>query len=105
MARTPEAKVKDEVKKVLKEFGVFFYMPMSNGMGVVGAADFLCCYRGKFLAIETKAPGKVNNTTPNQERFLKNVVGHGGYTLVCDNADDARSFLNTIKDFCSEPAV
>ena len=58
MARTPESIVKAGVEKVLAEFGAWYYMPVQNGMGVSGIPDFIACIDGKFIAIETKAPGK-----------------------------------------------
>ena len=63
---TPEGKVKDAVKKVLKKHGIWYFMPMQNGFGVVGVPDFICCFNGAFLGVETKAPGKREQTTPNQ---------------------------------------
>lgn len=96
MARTPEGKVKDEVKKVLKEFGAWHYMPVQNGMGQVGIPDFICCIGGHFLAIETKAPGKLGNTTPNQERVLQEIRNHGGAAIVVDDAAKVRTFLEVI---------
>ena len=98
MARTPEGKVKDEVKKVLKEFNVWYFCPMQNGFGVVGIPDFICCFDGKFFAIETKAPSKINNTTPNQDRVIKEIKDHGGYVIVVDDAKLVRAFLQGVKD-------
>jgi hypothetical protein len=82
MARTPEGKVKDAVKKLLKERGIFFYMPVQNGMGVVGIPDLICCDQGAFLAIETKAPGKRGNLTPNQEHRIMEIHAAGGAAIV-----------------------
>ena len=65
MANTPEGRIKDAVKKYLTALGAYWYMPVSNGMGRVGCPDFLICYKGRFIACETKAPGKRHNTTPN----------------------------------------
>lgn len=85
MAATPEGKVKDAVKKWLRDRGYWFYMPVQNGMGVVGIPDFICCCAGKFVAIETKAPGKRKNLTPNQINRLKEIEGAYGLTLVVDD--------------------
>ncbi len=93
MALTPEGRVKNEIKKVLKDYGIYYYMPMSNGMGRVGAPDFICCYKGKFLGIEAKAPGKINNTTPNQIREAAAIVEAGGSSVVVDNAKELHALL------------
>ena len=64
MATTPEGKVKKKVKEYLKSIGAWYYMPVSNGMGRSGCPDILVCLDGRFMAFETKAVGKINNTTP-----------------------------------------
>ena len=46
---TPEGKVKDKVKRVLKDFGIHYFMPMQNGFGVVGVSDIICCWKGWYL--------------------------------------------------------
>lgn len=90
---TPEGKVKDAVKKVLKKYGVWYFMPMQNGFGVVGIPDFICCMDGLFFGIETKAPGKRDSTTPNQQRVLKEISEHGGHAIVVDDAKQAEDYI------------
>ena len=85
MATTPEGKVKDAVKKFLKEKGIWFFCPMQNGFGVVGIPDFICCDRGRFLAIETKAPGKIKNVSPNQAQRIVEIRKAGGIAVVIDD--------------------
>ena len=92
--KTPEGMVKDAIKKVLKARGIWFYMPMQNGMGVVGIPDFICCDRGKFLAIEAKAPGKLNNLSANQRARLKELQDHNAAIIVVDDIEQLEEFLN-----------
>lgn len=94
MADTPEGRVKKAVKKFLTSIGAYFYMPMSNGMGRVGAPDFIVCHDGKFYGVETKAPGKRSNTTPNQEREMEWIKAAGGVSLVVDSADQLAGVFN-----------
>lgn len=82
---TPEGKVKDAVKKWLRERGYWFYMPVQNGMGVVGIPDFICCCNGRFLAIETKAPGRRGNLSPNQKHRIEEINAANGVTIVVDD--------------------
>lgn len=94
MATTPEGKVKAKVKKVLKAHGVWYYMPMQNGMGQVGIPDFVCCHRGLFLAIETKAPGKgMESLTANQRARRADILDAKGRYLVISDVADLESAL------------
>jgi Holliday junction resolvase len=77
---TPEAKVKAKVVKVLKEFGVYYFYPVTGGFGRSGVPDIVCCVDGSFLAIECKA-GK-NKPTPLQEAEMAKINAAGGQTLV-----------------------
>lgn len=96
MAQTPEGKVKEAVKKFLKARGVWFYMPVSNGMGRHGIPDIICCVppSGKFLAIECKAPGKSNNTTPLQDREIAAIRLARGWAVVVDDVRQLEEVFN-----------
>ena len=93
---TPEGAVKDAVKKLLKSRGIWYYLPVSNGMGQHGIPDFICCVppNGKFLAIETKAPDKIHTVTPLQERAIGNIRTAKGWAIVIDDAAQLVSFLD-----------
>lgn len=94
MAQTPEGKVKDAIKKELKARNIWYFMPAANGFGKVGIPDIICCYQGKFLAIETKAPGKRNNTTPNQDARINEIRAAKGWALVVDDVQQVKEFLD-----------
>lgn len=106
MAKTPEGAVKDAVKKVLAAHGVirattllkpgevchgWYYMPVSNGMGVVGIPDFIICFLGQFIAVETKA-GKGEPTKP-QEINIDLITRARGTALVCRDASELDRLL------------
>jgi hypothetical protein len=94
MGMTPEGKVKKKVKEYLKEIGAWYYMPVSNGMGRVGCPDILVCYKGLFMAFETKAPGKIKNVTANQEREIRDIVSANGLALVVDDVEQVKEAIN-----------
>lgn len=91
---TPEGRVKAKCKTILKERGIWYYMPVQNGMGVVGIPDLICCWDGKFLAIETKAPGKIRALTANQKLQIRKIKEASGYALVIDNPDTLEAWLD-----------
>jgi Holliday junction resolvase len=88
MAQTPEGRVKEAIKKYLKSIGAWYFMPVSNGMGQVGIPDIICCYKGVFVAIEAKAPGKKANLTENQKRVMDAIRTADGWAWVCDDPTD-----------------
>ena len=94
MAMTPEARDKAACKKLLKDRGIWFYMPVQNGMGNIGIPDLMCCWKGRLLAVETKAPGKRGNTTPNQKRVLGEISEHGGLAVVVDDVSQLQEVLD-----------
>jgi hypothetical protein len=79
---TPEGKVKQMIKRHLKEYGVWYDMPVPGGYGKP-TLDFLCCYKGRFFAIEAKAEGK--KPTPRQHRTMVEIVTAGGMAFVVDS--------------------
>lgn len=96
MATTPEGRVKAAVRKYLQARSIWYYQPVQNGMGVVGIPDFICCWDGRFLAIETKAPGKRNDTTANQDRVIAAINEHGGTAIVVDDVSQLDEHIKNI---------
>ena len=94
---TPEGKVKAAVKKMLETSGVYFFMPVSNGMGRHGIPDVVACYKGHMLGIECKAKG--GKTTALQERELQRIRDAGGTALVIreDNLDELQKVIDAHK--------
>ena len=81
MAQTPEGKVKDKARKMLKEYDIWHFAPVSNGMGTMGIPDMIACMRGQFLAIECKADAK-KKPTQLQLHQLDQIAKHGGLSIV-----------------------
>jgi hypothetical protein len=94
VAATPESRVKKKVKDYLQSIGAWYYMPVSNGMGRVGCPDILVCYKGLFMAFETKAPGKIKNVTPNQEREIFEIQRANGLAVVVDDVEQVKEAIN-----------
>lgn len=74
-----EKVVKVRVKKMLKEYGAYWFMPVQTGYGA-SALDFYGCHKGRFYSIETKAPGK--KLTPRQELVMDSINIAGGVVFV-----------------------
>ena len=76
---TPEGLVKERVKKLLKRYKVYYHMPVVNGMGKP-SLDFICSFRGWFIAIETKAGNK--QPTTRQEITMGEIRAAGGFVFL-----------------------
>jgi len=85
MGSTPESHVKRAVKAYLDKVGVWHFSPVSNGMGVHGIPDIIACWRGRFVGIECKAPGKRFNTSELQKMQLTAIAKHEGIAVVVDD--------------------
>ena len=86
---TPESYVKEKVKKLLKEAGAYYHMPVQNGMGKP-SLDFVCCHQGRFLAIETKAEKGV--LTLRQKATMDEMQKAGAIVLVIRGVGDGEGF-------------
>lgn len=93
---TPEGRVKAKVRAWLKRLGIWFYCPVSNGMGAHGIPDFVCVVKGRFLGIETKAPGKRRNVSELQKMQGRSIVDAGGLWFVVDNPEEDLPLIEAV---------
>ena len=76
---TPESRVKKVVKVLLDEHKAYHNWPVPVGYGRP-FLDCFACAKGRFLAIETKAPGE--ELTPRQGITKDEVEAAGGIVFV-----------------------
>lgn len=95
MASTPEGRVKDKIKRLLKHYGAWYYMPVSIGMGQHGIPDFVCCYNGKLFGIEAKAEGKKPTVLQLKQKSL--IEAAGGAWFLVDNDESLMGVEQWIK--------
>lgn len=82
---TPEGRVKAKVNRLLDKYaGLYRHMPVPYGYGA-STLDYLICFRGKFIAIETKAPGK--KPTDRQRMIADKIRAAGGDVFVIDGEE------------------
>jgi hypothetical protein len=99
----PEKLIRDKIIKYLESIGAFV-MNTPAGMATIenrtysvgepGRADLHCCLHGRFLAIETKAPGK--RPTEAQRRYGARVEAAGGIWICADCVDDVMQITDRL---------
>lgn len=97
MATTKEGSVKKKINEVLKELGIYYFMPSGNGYGRSAIPDFVCCLpNGKFLAIEAKADDKLPTAIQQRELDkINNTKGIGIYV----NGDNVHKLKSCLEGF------
>lgn len=103
---TPEGFIKNSICSYLKLKNVFFFIHDSVGIydpikkiyrtnispyRVKGVADILGIYKGKFLAIEVKAPKSY--PTQEQKAFIEKVKSEGGIAFIARSIEDVKREL------------
>ena len=92
--KTPEARVKDAVRKYLKEIGAYQFSPVQMGIGTT-TLDILCCIRGKFVGIEVKAEGE--KPTARQELTMQAIRDAGGIAFWGDGPGVLKHYIDEIR--------
>lgn len=82
---TPEKKVKEKAKKILKNIGAYYCMPATGGYGASGVPDIIACHQGRFIGIECKANG--NKPTALQKKHLSDIKNTKGVSLLIDESN------------------
>lgn len=98
MASTPESKVKSAVVKVLKEYGAYYFYPVTSGFGHSGIPDIVACYKGRFIGIECKAG--TNRPTALQDKQMGLIMQAMGVAIVVNeqNVGVVSEVLEVIKN-------
>jgi hypothetical protein len=108
---TPEGRVKLAVRTYLDMIGCipaskapnaatshcgYYFMPVSNGMGVHGIGDIQGHYKGFYFTIETKVEKK--DPTPLQQHQINAVNLSGGKAFVVRGAEDLGELRAWVED-------
>lgn len=101
---TPEGKVKNLVKHMLKKYGAYQFWPVQTGYGAA-TLDCIGCFEGLFFGIETKAPGR--HLTPRQELTVDDmreakgrvfVIGEREVEGAYSGLDELETWLLLVRD-------
>jgi Holliday junction resolvase len=89
-----EAPIRTKIKKFLERTGAWVYHPHGAGASMAGAPDLLVCYKGRFLGLEVKRPGK--NATELQAHTLEEITEAGGVSSVVYSVEDVKDILSRV---------
>lgn len=98
---TPEGKVKEKIKALLRQYGCYYTMPATYGLGRSGGPDFVVCCNGRFLGVEAKA--KNGKPTLLQIKHLQEIADAGGVALVI-NEDNLHELERRLQEACEGSA-
>lgn len=96
MAKTPEGRVKGAIKKWLCTLPHCWFFSPAGTVYSAGIPDLIVCYKGVFVGIEVKAPGKVTNTTPLQREQIRLINMAMGYAIAADNLEMVQALFRDI---------
>lgn len=93
--KTPEGYVKDEIRKWLGAIipKAYIFSPAQMGLGS-RTLDLLVCWRGGFIGIEVKRPGKV--ATKLQAQIICDIQDAGGEAFCVDSLEACKEMFRDI---------
>lgn len=63
---------------------------------MAGLPDLLICYKGKFIGLEVKVPGKEKTLTALQKKWLKSIRRAGGLSYMVTSTEMAVSAVRKV---------
>lgn len=93
MKSTPENNVKRHLKVYLAEIpDMFYYSATAGAFSTGGIPDIIGSHKGRFFAIEVKAPGRRGELNRGasglQVQQILKIRGSGGMAMIFDGSDD-----------------
>lgn len=86
----PEARIKADIRAWFLQQGAYVFAPVQMGMGM-STVDQLICFKGKFIAIETKVPGK--HPTARQIQSIREINAAGGQAFWATSLEDVKDHM------------
>lgn len=91
----PEARISQKIRLMVKLRGGFAFKVWGNAQMMTGLPDLICCYRGVFVAFETKTPEGKEPTA--RQLYVHGIIKRaGGVVAVPRSVADARNVLRGI---------
>lgn len=88
----PEARLSRMIMGALRSRGAFVFKIWGSEHMMAGLPDIIGCYRGWFIAVETKMPG--NTTSPRQRYVIAKLREAGARVVVAQSVAEALQVLD-----------
>jgi hypothetical protein len=97
MGSQPESRLSRAIMGAMRARGAFVWKNHGGPTMMAGLPDIAGCYRGLFVAVETKMPGG-GNPSPAQQLRHDQIREAGGYVIVARSVADITAWLDRIDD-------
>jgi len=98
-----EKTIETKIKNNLKAGGIWFIKVHGSQYQQPGVPDLICCYRGMFLAIEVKQPGK--RLTEIQCRMCHRMVTSGAWIVTARCWEDVEEVLGKMDSWAKRHGI
>ena len=89
-----EQAIQSDILKYLKSVGA--YTIKVSAATKAGIPDIICCYKGRFIAIEVKRPEAKTNVSPLQVANISMIINAQGEAIVAWDKEMVKTFINNI---------
>jgi len=89
-----ETKITEAIHKYLDSVDAWYFKVWGNAFQMSGVPDTVGCYRGRFVALETKtAEGRLRG---NQKKRIRDIRKAGGVAEVVRSVEDVQTILDKL---------
>ena len=86
--------IQSDILKYLKSVGA--YTIKVSAATKSGIPDIICCYKGRFIAIEVKRPETKTNVSPLQVANITMIINAQGEAIVAWDKEMVKTFIDNI---------
>lgn len=90
----PESRLSRQIMAELRARGAFVFKVWGSEHMMAGLPDIVGCYRGRFVAVETKMPG--GRVSTRQLYVLDKIRRAGGIAVVAQSVSEAMVVLDEV---------
>ena len=92
-----EKAIENKIKQYLKTVEDLYFFKEHGGLyGTAGVPDIICCYKGRFIAIEVKAPD--GKATALQDATIRRIIGAGGIARIVRSLEEVKSIIGGVNE-------